>query len=69
MKEELKTLKVKKWQKRCKHKIIIVNPMIQSCYCKRCYKKLDDLKLLDFVNKKIKQGKYETSYNSNIMVW
>ncbi len=44
----------------CKHKIIIVNPMMQKVYCKKC--RLDLSAKVDFNNKRIEAGDWEKSY-------
>ena len=68
MPEKIK--KVQPWQLKCKHKVVIVNSMIQKFYCKRCGKNLSDLTHHDFVNKKIEEGNWEKSYKSrNIELW
>ena len=62
-----------KQRKSCKHKIIVINSMIMRAYCKRCYLDLDNtipkFKYHDFVTKKIKEGKWEKSWNGNVELW
>ncbi len=67
MPEKIK--KVQPWQLKCKHKIIIVNSMMQKNYCKRCGKNLSDLKYHDFVTKKIEAGKWVKSYAGEAELW
>lgn len=62
-------VKVLPWQKKCKHKVVIVNSMIERIYCKRCHKNLSNNEYHNFVTDKIHKGKWEKSYEGDAYLW
>jgi RNase P subunit RPR2 len=56
-----------KQMKECRHERIVINPQIVKTYCKKCHKNL--INDMDFINKKIKDDEFETSYEYDIALW
>ena len=58
-----------KQMKTCRHKKIVINPIISGTYCERCHKDLKSLQYHSFVTKKIIEKRWSKSYNSNVWLW